>query len=155
MSTINKLSTIDSLQSSDKLVIWDNSNGDSRKTALQTLTTYLQSALTFTTASGGYTTQRAAPGSTGFTVAITDGADDIHLILTPTAGYATGTITLPATANAVDKQLVMVNTTRAVDALTIAGNGAANVVGAPSALSVDSSFILKYDLAFTTWYKVG
>ena len=154
MSTINQLSTIDSLESGDKFVVWDNGNGDSRKVSLSTLLDYMQNGLTFPDAAS-FTTQRAAPSATGFTVAITDGSDDIHLILTPVAGYATGTITLPAVANAVDKQEVLVNCTQAVTTLTVDGNGATAVTGEPSTLAANDFFRLKYDAGTSTWYRVG
>lgn len=154
MTTLNRLGTTENIQSSDKMLIWSDGNGDSRKTSLQLLTSYLQDALTFPSAAD-FTTQRAAPSATGFSVAITDGSDDIHLILTPVAGYATGTITLPAVANAVDKQEVLVNSTQAVTTLTINGNGAGAVTGEPSTLAANDFFKLKYDLGTLTWYRVG
>lgn len=156
MPTINRLSTIDSLSSSDKLVTYDNSNGDSRKFSLSLLLSWLQSNLTFPDAGfQPYITQRAAPSSSGFNVAITDGSDNIHLILTPTAGYAAGTITLPAVGSAIDKQEVLVNCTQQVTSLTVDGNGAVAVTGEPTSLGADDFFRLKYDLATQTWFRIG
>lgn len=154
MTMINRLSSVDSLQSSDQLPIWATNNGDGRKVSIKTLLEYMQSALEFPQAEG-YTTQRAAPSTTGFDINITDGSADIHLILTPAAGYATGAITLPAVGNAVDGQLVLVNCTQAVTSFTVNANGATSVSGEPSSLSADDFFKLKYDAGTSSWYRVG
>lgn len=156
MTTINRLSAVDSLEGGDQLPVYDQGNGDARKASLSLLLSWLQSSLTFpSTGVPEYATQRSAPSATGFNVAITDGSDNIHLILTPAAGYAAGTITLPAKANCVDKQLVLVNCTQAVTTLTVDANGATAVTGEPSALAANDFFTLKYDAGTSTWYRVG
>lgn len=152
MPEINQLSAVDSLASGDQLAVYDTSNGDARKASLLTLLTFLQSNLT---TGISYTTQYVAPSVTGFSVQITDGSANIHLILTPVAGYATGTIVLPTNSLVVDKQEVLVNCTQAVTTLTIDGNGATAVTGEPAALSANDFFRLKYDLTTKTWYRVG
>lgn len=155
MPTINQLSSLDTLASGDQFPVYDQSNGDARKTALSVLLQYMQDNLTFPSGMPAFTTQYAAPSSSGFNVQITNGDDNIHLILTPTAGYAAGTITLPAVGNVVDKQMVMVNCTQQVTTLTINGNGAVAVTGEPSSLAADDYFTLKYDATMQTWYRVG
>jgi hypothetical protein len=89
----------------------------------------------------------------GFNTQITDGSDNIWLVLTPVAGYAAGTITLPVIANVVDKQEVKVICTQAVTTLTVAGNGATGVVGEPTTLAANDFFTLKYDTLYDTWYR--
>ena len=155
MTTINQLSTVDSLQSSDQLPVYDASNGDARKASISTLQSYMQSNLTFSESGISYTTQYAAPSATAFSVQITDDSDNTHLILTPVAGYADGEIVLPAVGNLVDKQEVLVNCTQAVTTLVVDGNGAVAVTGEPAALSANDFFRLKYDLTVQTWYRVG
>jgi hypothetical protein len=81
--------------------------------------------------------------------------DNVHLILTPLAGYAAGTITLPAKATLVDKQEVLVNCTQAVTTLTIGLNGATGAVGAPTTLAANAFFRLMYDAVTSNWYRVG
>ncbi|MNR16702.1 hypothetical protein D3C85_1333210 [compost metagenome] len=61
---------------------------------------------------------------------------------------------LPAVANIIDKQEVLVNCTQAVTTLTINGNGA-TVTGAPTTLAANAFFRLKYDQPSTVWYRVG
>jgi hypothetical protein len=106
-------------------------------------------------AANGYATQYSAPSATGFSVQITDSSADTHLILTPVAGYAAGTIVLPAVANAIDGQQIMVNCTQAVTTLTVDGNGATAVTGEPATLAANAFFTLKYDAVTSTWYRVG
>ena len=160
MATINQLTALDAVAAGDLLAIYSQSNGDARKAAISVLQAYMQANLTFPTFSGmgAFVSQYAAPSSTGFNVTITDGDDDdenIHLILTPTAGFATGTITLPPVASVVDKQEVLVNCTQQVTTLTVNGNGATGVTGEPTSLAADDFFRLKFDSLTSTWYRVG
>lgn len=154
MTTINQLSATNTLAAGDQIPVYAVNNGDARKASMSVFLAYMQANLTF--ASGiSYTTQYSAPSATGFNVAITDGSNNIHLILTPVAGYAAGAITLPAVSNAVDKQEVLVNCTQVVTTLTVAGNGATAVTGEPVTLAANDFFRLKYDAATSTWYRVG
>ena len=100
------------------------------------------------------TTQYASPNATGFDVLVESDFGDIHLIMTPLATYATGTITLPNVQLLSDKQEVTVNTTQTVTALTINPNGA-TVIRAPTTLSANGFFKLSYDEVMKTWYRVG
>lgn len=156
MPTINQLTRDTSLSAGDLLPFFSTSDGDARAAAVSVLQAYMQANLTFS--SSDFTTQYAAPSATGFNIALTDGAlnnTNIHLILTPLAGYAAGTLTLPAVASLVDKQQVLVNCTQAVTALTVAANGATAVIGAPTTLAANAFFRLKYDAVTKNWYRVG
>lgn len=150
MSTLTKTTTI---SGGDGVVIYSNSQGDFREISFTNLTTALQAALTLGRAEA--VSQYAAPSVDPFTVAITDGDDDIHLMLTPTLGVANATITLPSVANVRDKQLVIVNCTQAIAALTVNGNGALAVTGEPAAMLANDFFTLCYDLPTSTWYRIG
>jgi hypothetical protein len=152
-----QLTRTDTLSASDLVVLYKSNQGDYRGLPPVDLLTYLNANLTFPT-SGVFTTQYAAPSATGFSVALTDGADNdtnIHLILTPVAGYAAGTLTLPVASGCVDKQEVLVNCTQSVTTLTVAANGATAVTGAPTTLAANAYFRLKYDQPTQTWYRVG
>ena len=153
---INQLNALDTLQSGDNIAVGSGSYGDDRRAALTTLLSYLQSNLTIVDALAfaEYTTQYAAPSATGQNIQVTDTDDNTHLIITPVAGYAAMTITLPTSTNCIDKQDILINCTQAVTTLTVAGNGA-TVAGEPSTLAANAYFRLKYDLAGTTWYRVG
>lgn len=155
MTQINQLSAVDTVVGSDQVPIYASGQGDARKAAMSVLLAYMQDNLTFSESGISYTTQYAAPSATGFSVQITDDSDNTHLILTPVAGYAAGTIVLPAVGNVIDKQEVLVNSTQVVTTLTIDGNGAVAVTGEPSTLAANDFFRLKYDITVQTWYRVG
>lgn len=153
---ISKLTALDTLAAGDNLAIGSATNGDDRRAALSTLLTFMQNNLTIVdaTAFADYITQYAAPSATGFSIQVNDADDNIHLIITPVAGYAAGTIVLPSILNAIDGQELLCNCTQAVTTLTINGNGA-TVAGEPATLAANDFFRLRYDLPGTTWYRVG
>lgn len=136
-----------------QIPFYDPANGVDRRTPLSQIAEVLSGL----TAAGGFITQYAAPNATGFSVAIappTDGASML-LLLTPAAGYAAGTITLPAQAACVDGQEVLVTSTQTVTTLTTAGNGA-TVYGAPAGLTaVVPFFRMRFDGVAKNWYRVG
>lgn len=152
MTTINKLTGIDEVQAGDQLAVFVNNDGQARKAAMSVIQDFMQDNLTFGVSS--FTTQYASPSSTGFSVQITDNTEDTHLILTPTATFATGTIVLPTSTVAIDKQQVLVNATQIVTTLTIDGNGA-TVTGEPTTLAANDFFTLKFDKPTVVWYRVG
>lgn len=155
MPTINQYSTLDTPAGGDLVPVYDNSNSDTRKLSLSALATYINAQASSTIGlKPEFTTQYSAPSATGFNVQITDGSDNIWLILTPLAGYAAGTITLPSIANVVDKQEIMVICTQAVTSLTVDGNGATGVVGEPTTIAANDYFTLKYDSLYKTWYRI-
>lgn len=153
------LNTTDEVSTGDLIVLYKSANGDYRGMTAAEFLTYLEANLDFATATGvpQFETQMASPSATGFSVTIAPptAGDNVHLILMPLAGYATGTIVLPAVANVIDKQEVLVNCTQAVTTLTVSGNGAVGVIGAPTALTANQFFKLKYDSTMQSWYRVG
>jgi hypothetical protein len=151
MPTINQLSSVDTVYANDLLPIFSQSNGDARKASMTLIAAFVQSLVTST---DDKLTQYAAPAATGFSVAIVGTGQSVWLVLTPLAGYAVGTIVLPAVAGVADKQELLVNTTQAVTTLTIDANGA-TVVGAPSTLAAYAFFRLRFDGVLKTWYRVG
>lgn len=144
---IASLTSVTTLSSADQFPLSSAANGDSRKASLDLIRTWLQGALTFP---GQLTQQYAAPSATGFSVAVA--AADTWLILTPVAGYAAGTITLPAVRSNLQK--VQVSTTQAVTSLTVSGNGT-TVTGAPTTLAANAFFTLQYDATLNAWFRVA
>lgn len=148
-------SRISDPQLNDLALIWDDSNSDWRGTTLNNILTLFNTTnATSSTNVVEAASQYSAP-LTGTSVAVNDNSADTHLILTPAGTLATLTITLPAVANLRDKQTLLVNSTQIVTALTVAANGATAVLGAPTALTANGYFKLKYDLTLKTWYRVG
>ena len=153
MSSINNLTKVSDLSSADVVAMFSSQLGADAGATLANLLTWLQANLT---ASGDFATQYSAPSATGFSVTIAppnDGAS-VYLLLTPAAGYATGTIVLPAVASCEHGQEVMVSCTQSVTTLTLSGNGA-TVNGAPTTLAANGFFRLKFDGVFDAWYRVG
>lgn len=151
MTTINQLSSVDAVSSSDQVPIYSSGQGDARKASLATIRTFV---LADADVSDGKVSQYAAPAATGFTVTINNTSSSAWLILTPMAGYAAGTITLPGVDACADKQEILINCTQAVAALTVNGNGA-TVIGAPTTLAANAFFRLRFDAVLKTWYRVG
>lgn len=154
MSTINQLSAVSSVVASDLVAIWQSANGDTRKASISVIATYIQSLLT---PASGEETQYYAPNASGFsaTIAPTTAGGSVYLLMTPLAGYAAGTIVLPALAASEDGQEVLVSSTQAVTTLTVSGNGAVAVNGAPTALAANAFFRVRYDGVSQSWYRIG
>lgn len=153
MTSINNLSGIDAVTAGDLLVVRVTNDSQNRKAAISVIQKFMQDNLSFGVSA--FTTQFASPSSTGFSIQINDNTDDTHLILTPTATFATGTIVLPKPTIAVDKQQVLVNSTQIVTTLTIDGNGAIAVTGEPTTLAANDFFTLKFEKATSVWYRIG
>lgn len=147
--SIERLTLKDALTAATVFAI--NVNGQDYRLLAGSVLDYMQDNIVFP---ASYTPQYSAPSATGFSVQITDGSGNIHLILTPAAGYAAGTIVLPAVANCIDGQDILVNCTQAVTTLTINGNGS-TVTGAPTTLAANAFFRLRFDDVTNTWYRVG
>ena len=152
---IIQLSEVIACSAGQQLPLYDPNHGDTRKVALSTLTYYLQGVLTLGRLEAD--TQYNSPSATDFVVNIMGAAGDhdVHLILTPLAAYAAGTLVLPHVAGLRDKQEVIVNCTQDVTTLTIDANGALNVIGAPTTLIANDFFTLCYDIILHTWYRIG
>lgn len=151
MTTINQLSSVDSVSSADQIPVYITQNGSTRKASLSVLATLLQTLLSL---GDDKVTEYSAPSATGFTVTLADNNTSRWLVLTPTAGFAAGTIKLPALTNCIDKQEILVNCTQAVTTLTIDGNGS-TVTGGPTTLAANGFFRLRFDDVTDTWYRVG
>lgn len=149
---IEKLALVDEVSASTYFAV--NLNGQDYRVSASEIVDFVSGNLSATDSVPQFVTQYAAPNATGFSVSITNAGDSVHLILTPTAGFAAGTIVLPALANCTDKQRVLVNTTQSVTTLTINGNGA-TVTGAPTTLAANAFFMLKFDDVTNVWYRIS
>jgi hypothetical protein len=147
MTNINQLSSLDTIQLGDLLAVWSTNNGDTRKASMSLLLSFMQANLALP---GTLATQYAAPSATGFSVTVS--AANTWLLLTPTGAFAAGTIVLPTSAT--DKSEVSVNCTQTVSALTVSAGGT-TVTGAPTALTANGFFTMRYDAATSAWYRVS
>lgn len=151
MPTINQLSAVDQVVSSDQIPIYSSENGDARKASMATLLAFFAGQIT---ANDDKITQYAAPSATGFSVQINNDTESVWLVLTPTGAFAAGTLIMPASTTCVDRQEVLVNCTQAITTLTINGNGS-TVTGAPATLAANGYFRLRFDAVTKVWYRVG
>lgn len=146
---IERLSLIDRITPSTVVAV--NENGIDYRANIGTVATYINQQ---GSSGDGKVLQYSAPTSTGFTTTITDSSSSVWLVLTPNATLAAGTITLPAVANCVDSQEILVSSSQTVTALTIGLNGAL-AVGAPTTIAAGGFFRLRFEPILKTWYRVG
>lgn len=141
------------LSAASQLPFYDSANGSDARASMTALAALLATLLG---TSQLQVTQYSAPSATGFSVTVAPATDGVSvwLLLTPAAGYAAGTIVLPAVAGAQHGQEVLVSCTQVVTALTVSGNGA-TVSGAPTALAANSFFRMKFDAVVDGWYRAG
>ena len=147
MSGINTQNQVASINQSDLIPVYSNTYGVTQQMSVSQLSAYI---LGLIGGSNGLVTQYASPNATGFTVAL-ESVPNGWLVLTPLAGYAAGTITLPALP--VDQQQVAVSCTQSVTTLTVNGNGK-TVNGAPTTLAANGTFSLRYDGVNQSWYRI-
>jgi hypothetical protein len=151
---IRELPSTDAVAASDGIAIYSNNAGGDRRLPFSVLTAAIQALITGTSRQE---TQYFAPSATGWAVTVspTVNGNNVFLLITPTAGFAAGTITLPLQTQAQHGQTVEVVSTQAVTVLTVAGNGATAVNGAPTTLIANSFFKLRYDGVLKSWYRIG
>ena len=154
--SIERLSLIDTVTASTNFAV--NVNGQDYRVLAQSIYDYIINATEEFGGGGGIiggkTIQYFAPSATGWTVAVAAESESAWLIITPTAGFATGTITMPAVINVQEGQEVLVNCTQSVGTLSVLGNGA-NVIGAPTSLPANGFFLMKFEPILSNWYRVG
>lgn len=152
MTTINKLTRTDSVSAGDVVPVYVQNQGDARGASMTVISDFVLSNIEIS--GTDFVTQYALPAATGFSIQVNNTSENTHLIISPTGAFAAGTVVLPAFANLIEGQQVMVTCTQAVTALTVTTSGS-SVIGAPASLVANQSFMLKYDSASTTWYMVG
>jgi hypothetical protein len=154
--SIERLSLLDTVTSSTNFAV--NVNGQDYRILAQSLYDYIVNVNEEFGGGGGViggkTLQYFAPSATGWSVAVAAESASAWLIITPTAGFANGSITMPAVINAQEGQEVLVNCTQSVGSLTVLGNGA-NVIGAPTSLAANDFFLMKFEPILSNWYRVG
>ena len=145
---IERFSLLDKINASTYFAV--NVNAQDYRASAGSVSDFVKAAIG---AGDGKVLQYAGPTSTGFTVPVTDSSTSIWLVLTPSGTLAAGTITLPAVANCVESQEILVVSSQTVTALTINANGG-TVVGAPTTITSTSPFKLRFEPVLKTWYRV-
>lgn len=150
MSSINSLNSLDSISDSDNFVVYSTKNADARKISAFNLSEYLQSKIT---SIDDKITQYYAPSTFGFNFQIVDSTESVWAIMTPSGDLSSGTITLPNSLKCKDKQEILIICTKAITSLIVDGNGS-SVIGAPTSLTANQSFRLRFDGVTKTWYNI-
>lgn len=153
MTTINQLSRASALSGSDVIPLFQSNQGDTRSVSLTQVAAYVQTAIE---GDPDETVYSITTNGSGFTVAVLPATigGSVWGQFTLSGAFAAGTLILPGIDDRANGQEVLLTFTQAVAALTINGNGA-SVAGAPTSLSANGFFKLKYDSISSTWYRVG
>jgi hypothetical protein len=141
------LTQVTAVGAGDQIPLASAAGGDDQRATMAQLVAYLNTALTVVVPK--LVQQFSAP-VTGGTVTVAAG--DIWLIVTPASTLATLTIALPAART--EGQIVRVNCTQIITALTVSGQGTA-VSGAPTTLTAGAFFDMAYSATLNSWYRVG
>lgn len=149
MPTINQLSSINTLTTSDQLVVYQTSSGDARKASLGTFLDWFEGAF----ASPEYMPQYAAPTLSGFVVQLAQSTGSIWLILQPVGVMAAGTVVFPAPSASWDGQEILITTSSDIQSLTLNGNGGI-ISGSPGYLPANGACKLRYNHLQNTWWVI-
>jgi hypothetical protein len=147
MVAINQLTQTTAIAAGDLIPLWSQANGATQSAPVSLLTSYLESRI----GARQLVTQYASP-ATGATVTVASG-DDTWLIITPTATIAALTVALPAAAE--DHQMVQVNSSQIITALTVTPGVGATVVGQPTAMTAQGFFTMRFDAVLSVWRRVA
>jgi hypothetical protein len=152
MSTINQLSSITytQLASGSQFVVYDITNGDARKLPTSELLAYIEA----NSSNPEYSVTVSNP-SDNFTINMPNDGADQWAIIEPTTSLLVGTVNLPAVASASDGQVCLITCKFQVATLTIGGNGANAVYGAPSTFAAEDNITFRFNKEKLSWYKVA
>jgi hypothetical protein len=151
MPTILQLSGLRQVSSGDLLPIYVQNNGDARKVSVSQLLEYFQTTFAAPTVA----TNLYTPG-TGFNVTVpTPISEQQWMILQPAGTLATGTITLPLNTGVPDGTEVLITTTQIITAFTLALNGASAAFGAPTTLTANDFFRVRFYQSTNSWYRIA
>ncbi len=150
MPTINQLSPVSRVQNGDLLPLYVSDQGGVRQVSVNTLMEFFKGQFV----APGYDIQTQVP-LTGFNLSVNVTSEITWLLLQPLGSLASGTITLPSVTGLPNGSELLVTTTQQISSLAVANNGAAAVNGAPSSMSANDSFRLKYVTVNNSWYLIG
>lgn len=151
MPQIYQLPLLNVASPGDQIAVYTPNNGDARRLSISSLLTFFQQ----TFASPSLTTSISTPG-TGFNIAVpTPVAQQQWMLLQPAGTLATGTITLPLNTGTPDGTEILITTTQQITAFTLALNGASATYGAPTTLSAEDFFRMRFVQPLNSWYRIG
>lgn len=151
MAYINQLSLLTNVSSGDQIPVYSPNNGDSRRISIGGLLEYFQQVF----ASPSVSTNIYTP-STGFNIAVpTPVSQQQWILLQPVATLATGTVTLPLNTSTPDGTEVLITSTQAITAFTLAANGASTIFGNPTTFAANNHQRFRFVVATNSWYRIS
>lgn len=151
MAQINQLALMSSVSSGEQLPVYSPTNGDARRVSIGTLLEYFQQTFASPTVSTNIYTP-----STGFNQTVpTPVSAQQWMIIQPTGTLATGTITLPLNTQTPNGTEVLITSTQIITTFTLALNGASSAFGAPTTLSANAFFRMRFVQATNSWYRIS
>lgn len=149
MPTINRLSPI--IPSGGlQIPVYSADQGDARRVSLNDLLAWFAENF----ASPEMAANVYVP-SAGFSLAVPTTGANQWMLFQPGGTLATGAITLPLNTQTPDGMEVLITSTQQVTSFTVNLNGATAANGAPTALSANGFYKLRFVQAQNSWYRIG
>jgi hypothetical protein len=151
MPQINQLPLQTQVTGGDQFPIYAPSTGDARRLPVSALLAYFQEQFAAPTVA----TNVYVP-TTGFSIAVpTPVSEQQWMLLQPAGTLASGTITLPLNTATPDGTEVLITSTQIVTSFTLSLNGASAANGAPTALTANGFYRMRFVQAQNSWYRIG
>ncbi len=150
MPYINQLPLLSKVSAGDQVPVYSPNNGDARRLPISQLLDYFQQ----TFASPTLATNIYTPG-TGFNIAVPTASSQQWILIQPVSTLATGTVTLPLNTQTPDGTEVLVTTAQQITSFALGINGATAIYGAPSTLSAEDFFRVRFVQATNSWYCIS
>jgi hypothetical protein len=151
MPQINQLPLQTQVTGGDQFPIYAPSTGDARRLPVSALLAYFQEQFAAPTVA----TNIYVP-TTGFSIAVpTPVSEQQWMLLQPAGTLASGTITLPLNTATPDGTEVLITSTQIVTSFTLSLNGASAANGAPTALTANGFYRMRFVQAQNSWYRIG
>jgi len=151
MPQINQLPLQTQVTGGDQFPIYAPSTGDARRLPVSALLAYFQEQFAAPTVA----TNIYVP-TTGFSIAApTPVSEQQWMLLQPAGTLASGTITLPLNTATPDGTEVLITSTQIVTSFTLSLNGASAANGAPTALTANGFYRMRFVQAQNSWYRIG
>jgi hypothetical protein len=157
MTTINRLSTAETVATNDLIAIFSTQNGDARKASVFSLAAAIVPLIPAPSIPAAPVERKILeiPVVNNFTINLPATTDNIWLKIDNTVpGVFSGIINLPPFPGIIDGQIVNMSTKTALDNVTILAPGS-DVPNVPSNFIFYQFLTLRYDATNNFWYRTG
>lgn len=156
MPTINQLTAVDTVFSSDQVPLYSSDNGDARKASMSVVAKYINAQYV---PKSGLVTQFYTPTGNAFIAIMNSSPDSVFFIISLSTPLTSGTLRFPPLSSLVDKQEILLVATNAV-ALTLDANGANGILtgGLPPVVVNFSNYgfiRFRFEAGSSYWFRVG